>query len=106
MQIHEVNRLLGELNSRMCLGKAYEKHYSQLQSILTRIMQNYRSIELLLIQPNFLPYLDLFHKDSVRVEVCKSILSYYRQNSEEQTSDAVVTNALMYLGKILNDSVK
>ncbi|XP_017855608.1 PREDICTED: UPF0505 protein CG8202 [Drosophila arizonae] len=103
--IHEVNRLLGELNTRMCLGKAYEKHYGQLQSILTRIMQNYRSIELLLIQPHFLPYLDLFHKESVRVEMCKSILSYYRQNSEERTSDAVVTNALMYLGKILNDSV-
>ncbi|XP_020813657.1 UPF0505 protein CG8202 [Drosophila serrata] len=103
--IHEVNRLLGELNARMCLGKAYEKHYSQLQNILTRIMQNYRSIELLLIQPNFLPYLDLFQKESVRVEVCKNILSYYKQNSEEYTSDAVVTNALMYLGKILNDSV-
>ncbi|XP_017090466.2 VPS35 endosomal protein sorting factor-like [Drosophila bipectinata] len=103
--IHEVNRLLGQLNSRMFLGNAYEKHYSQLQNILTRIMQNYRSIELLLIQPNFLPYLDLFHKDSVRVEVCKNILSYYKQNSEEYTCDAVVTNALMYIGKILNDSV-
>ncbi|XP_016960853.1 VPS35 endosomal protein sorting factor-like [Drosophila biarmipes] len=103
--IHEVNRLLGELNARMCLGKAYEKHYSQLQNILTRIMQNYRSIELLLIQPNFLPYLDLFQKESVRVEVCKNILSFYKQNSEEYTCDAVVTNALMYLGKILNDSV-
>ncbi|XP_017037516.1 VPS35 endosomal protein sorting factor-like isoform X3 [Drosophila kikkawai] len=103
--VHEVNRLLGELNARMCLGKAYEKHYSQLQNILSRIMQNYRSIELLLIQPNFLPYLDLFQKESVRVEVCKNILSYYKQNSEEYTSDAVVTNALMYLGKILNDSV-
>nr|ADX35958.1 RE31351p [Drosophila melanogaster] len=105
-QIHEVNRLLGELNTRMCLGKAYEKHYSQLQNILTRIMQNYRSIELLLIQPNFLPYLDLFQKESVRVEVCKNILSFYKQNSDEYTCDAVVTNALMYLGKILNDSVK
>eukprot|EP00099_Drosophila_melanogaster_P022366 NP_649826.3 uncharacterized protein Dmel_CG8202 [Drosophila melanogaster] len=103
--IHEVNRLLGELNTRMCLGKAYEKHYSQLQNILTRIMQNYRSIELLLIQPNFLPYLDLFQKESVRVEVCKNILSFYKQNSDEYTCDAVVTNALMYLGKILNDSV-
>ncbi|KAH8369160.1 hypothetical protein KR009_002879, partial [Drosophila setifemur] len=104
--IHEVNRLLGELNARMCLGKAYEKHYAQLQSILTRIMQNYRSIELLLIQPNFLPYLDLFQKESVRVEVSKNILNFYKQNSEEYTCDAVVTNALMYLGKILNDSVK
>ncbi|KQS39467.1 uncharacterized protein Dere_GG12848, isoform B [Drosophila erecta] len=103
--IHEVNRLLGELNARMCLGKAYEKHYSQLQNILSRIMQNYRSIELLLIQPNFLPYLDLFQKESVRVEVCKNILSFYKQNSEHYTCDAVVTNALMYLGKILNDSV-
>ncbi|XP_034132852.1 VPS35 endosomal protein sorting factor-like isoform X2 [Drosophila guanche] len=103
--IHEVNRLLGELNTRMCLGKAYEKHYPQLQNILSRIMQNYRSIELLLIQPNFLPYLDLFQKESVRVEVCKTILTYYKQNSEEYTCDAVVTNALMYLGKILNDSV-
>ncbi|XP_039231965.1 VPS35 endosomal protein sorting factor-like isoform X3 [Drosophila yakuba] len=103
--IHEVNRLLGELNARMCLGKAYEKHYSQLQNILSRIMQNYRSIELLLIQPHFLPYLDLFQKESVRVEVCKNILSFYKQNSEQYTCDAVVTNALMYLGKILNDSV-
>ncbi|ALC47849.1 CG8202 [Drosophila busckii] len=103
--IHEVNQLLGELNTRMCLGKAYEKHYAQLQSILTRVMQNYRSIELLLIQPNFLPYLDLFHKETARVEICKIILNYYKQNSEERTYDAVVTNALMFVGKILNDSV-
>ncbi|XP_030374036.1 VPS35 endosomal protein sorting factor-like [Scaptodrosophila lebanonensis] len=103
--IHEVNRFLGELNSRMCLGKAYEKHYPQLQSILTKIMQNYRTIELLLIQEHFLPYLDLFHRESVRVEVCKNILSHYKQNSEEHTCDAVVINALMYLGKILNDYV-
>ncbi|KAH8294867.1 hypothetical protein KR018_003771, partial [Drosophila ironensis] len=103
--IHEVNSLLGELNARMCLGNAYEKYYSQLHNILTRIMQNCRSIELLLVQPNLLPYLDLFHKDSIRIEVCKSILSFYKLNSEEYTCDAVVTNALMYIGKILNDSV-
>ncbi|XP_068155355.1 VPS35 endosomal protein sorting factor-like isoform X1 [Drosophila tropicalis] len=103
--IHEVNRLLGELNGRMCLGKAYEKHYAQLQIILSKIMQNYGNIELLLIQPNFLPYVDLFHNESVRVEVCKTILNYYKENSEAHSSDAVVNNALMYIGKILNDSV-
>ncbi|EDW38225.1 GL12479 [Drosophila persimilis] len=50
-------------------------------------------------------FVSQYFTESVRVEVCKTILTYYKQNSEEYTCDAVVTNALMYLGKILNDSV-
>lgn len=58
------------------------------------------------MQENFLPFLDLFQKESTKVEACKYILDVYKRNGKEYTSDAVVINALMYVGKILNDSVK
>ncbi|XP_037942668.1 VPS35 endosomal protein sorting factor-like [Teleopsis dalmanni] len=103
--VTEVNIFLGNINTRMSIGKAYEKHYPQLQNILDKIMQNYKDIELLLIQEHFLPYLDLFHKESVKIEVCKNILTIFKRNSRDYTSDAIVTNSLMYIGKILNDYV-
>lgn len=51
--------------------------------------------------------LDLFQKEAVKLDVCKSILMSYRAGSAESyISDPVVTNALMYISKVLNDSVK
>lgn len=59
-----------------------------------------------LFQENFLPFLNLFHTESTKVEACKHILEVYERNSKEYTIDPVVINALTYICKILNDSVK
>lgn len=107
----------------MSSTKICEKHFQQLHNILDKILENQKNIELLLIQvkivsnaknfsfkkftlqENFLPFLNLFHKDAVKSEACKRILIIYKRNSHEYTTDPVVISALMYIGKILNDSL-
>lgn len=70
------------------------------------MLQYQKNIELLLVQEHFLSYLDLFQKEFLKVEACKHILDIYKRNGNESTNDPVVINALMYIGKILNDYVK
>uniref|UniRef100_A0A1B0GED4 VPS35 endosomal protein sorting factor-like n=1 Tax=Glossina morsitans morsitans TaxID=37546 RepID=A0A1B0GED4_GLOMM len=103
--INETNRLLHEIITRLSSTKICEKHFQQLHNILDKILENQKNIELLLIQENFLPFLNLFHKDAVKSEACKRILIIYKRNSHEYTTDPVVISALMYIGKILNDSL-
>ncbi|XP_054747031.1 VPS35 endosomal protein sorting factor-like isoform X2 [Anastrepha obliqua] len=100
-----INDLLGTITLRVKASRAYEKHYNQLQNILDKILQCLKNTESLLIQENFLPYVDLFQKDTIKVGVCKNILTIFHLKSEENISDEIVINALMYIGKILNDSV-
>lgn len=54
-------------------------------------------------QDNFLPLVDLFKQETVKVEVCKNILTSC--SSGHRTCDPVVINALMYLCCVLHDSV-
>ncbi|XP_046805800.1 VPS35 endosomal protein sorting factor-like isoform X1 [Lucilia cuprina] len=103
--VTELNRFLGEIHSRIAATKVGEKHHQQLRNILDKVLQHQKNIELLLVQENFLPFLDLFQKESSKVEAGKYILDIYKRNGKEFTYDAVVINALMYVGKILNDSV-
>lgn len=103
--MRDVNNLLGEIKIRMNQSKAYENHYPQLQSILEKIVRHCKEFECLLTLDNFLPVLDLFKKESTKVDVCKQIMTIYKNNVETTTSDAVVSNALMYICKVLNDSV-
>ncbi|XP_011291611.2 VPS35 endosomal protein sorting factor-like [Musca domestica] len=106
MPIAEVNRFLGEIHNRISISKAVcEKHHQQLRNILDKVLQYQKNIELLLVQEHFLSYLDLFQKESLKVEACKHILDIYKRNGNESTNDPVVINALMYIGKILNDYV-
>ncbi|XP_012161991.1 UPF0505 protein CG8202 isoform X2 [Ceratitis capitata] len=100
-----INDLLGTISLRMSANRVYEKHYSQLQTILDKILQFFKNIELLLVQENFLPFLDLFQKDSIKLIVCKNILTMFQLKCENNISDEIVINALMFIGKILNDSV-
>lgn len=101
-----INDLLGTISLRMSANRVYEKHYSQLQTILDKILQFFKNIELLLVQENFLPFLDLFQKDSIKLIVCKNILTMFQLKCENNISDEIVINALMFIGKILNDSVR
>lgn len=50
-----------------------------------------------------MPLVDLFQQDSVKVEVCKNILTLC--SNEHKTNDPVITNALMFLCSVLHDSV-
>jgi hypothetical protein len=65
------------------------------------------------LQDNFLPMLDLFQKESVKIEVCKNILQKYKSfccsdevESTAYINDPVVINAFMCVAKVLSDGVK
>lgn len=47
--------------------------------------------------------IDLFHEESIKVEVCKNILVL--SHNHQKTNDPVVINTLMYLCSIVHDSV-
>ncbi|XP_067641298.1 VPS35 endosomal protein sorting factor-like isoform X2 [Eurosta solidaginis] len=100
-----INNLLGTITFRINASRAYEKHYTQLQNILDKILQYCSNTEMLLVQEHFLSYVDLFHKDSIKIGACKNILTMFHQKCEENISDEIVINALMFTGKTLNDSV-
>lgn len=91
----------------MTQKRAYEMHYSELQNILESITTNFRDIEGLLVLDNFLSILDLFKKETMKLEVCEKILRAFTSTcNEKQISDPVLINALMYISKTLSESVK
>lgn len=57
-------------------------------------------------QDHFLPIIDLFQKESVKLDICKNIMTACKNKSENCLNDPVVINALMYICKVLNDTVK
>jgi hypothetical protein len=61
-----------------------------------------------LLQDKFLPLLDLFQKESIKVEVCKNIMdAFTRSNAQQEpTNDPVITNAVMFICRVMHDSVK
>ncbi|XP_055614690.1 VPS35 endosomal protein sorting factor-like [Uranotaenia lowii] len=104
--LREVNALMGDILYHMTPNRSYERHYHELQVIVDKIVSNSHNIHGVLSLENFLPMLDLFQKESIKLDVCKSILTSYKSASGDlYISDPVVTNALMYISKVLNDSV-
>ncbi|KAJ6635685.1 VPS35 endosomal protein sorting factor-like [Pseudolycoriella hygida] len=103
--LHEVNNFLGDVLSRLNQNRAFENHYAEMHSIVDKVVTYAKSFEGLLISDHFLPIIDLFQKESVKLEVCKSIMSACRDKSENILNDPVVINALMYICKVLNDTV-
>lgn len=60
--------------------------------------QSYGS--LLFSMDKFLPFLDLFEKDTVKVEVGKAVMQAFVRSQQGTTSDPVILNAMMYIGKV------
>jgi hypothetical protein len=108
-----VNKFLGDILMRVGQKRAFERHYVELQGLVEKIVSNTKDFESLLTIDNFLPTIDLFQKETIKFDVCKSILQNYKSfclNEENDvatfTSDPVVINALMCIAKILYDGVK
>ncbi|ETN59685.1 esophageal cancer associated protein [Anopheles darlingi] len=106
--LREIDSFMGDILQHMTPNRAYEQHYHELQVIVDKIVSNTQDIHGVMALDNFLPLLDLFQKESIKLEVCKNILTSYRNASASDTAiinDPVVTNALMHIGRVLNDSV-
>ncbi|XP_075221178.1 VPS35 endosomal protein-sorting factor-like isoform X2 [Lycorma delicatula] len=102
----EVNAFLGDVIQHVTPNRAYEQFYPQLQTIIENIISNTSDFESLFIMDKFLPLIDLFHGEFVKVNVCKSIMTDYMSRGNLQlTNDPVVTDALMYICRGMHDSV-
>ncbi|XP_043958673.1 VPS35 endosomal protein-sorting factor-like isoform X2 [Gambusia affinis] len=101
----EVNTVLADIIKHMTPDRAFEEAYPQLQSVIRKILTYFHDFSILFSMERFLPFLDMFQKDSVRVEVCKSIMEVFIKHQLELTRDPVILNAMLHICKTMHDSV-
>ncbi|XP_018423398.1 PREDICTED: UPF0505 protein C16orf62-like [Nanorana parkeri] len=101
----EVNTILADIIKHMTPDRAFEGAYPQLQSVITKVIAYFQDFSVLFYVEKFLPFLDMFQKESVRVEVCKCIMEAFNKHQQEATKDPVILNALLHVCKTLHDSV-
>ncbi|XP_063286402.1 VPS35 endosomal protein-sorting factor-like [Pelobates fuscus] len=101
----EVNTILSDVIKHMTPDRAFENAYPQLQSVITKVISHFHDFSILFSVEKFLPFLDMFQKESVRVEVCKRIMEAFIRHQQEVTKDPVILNALLHVCKTMHDSV-
>uniref|UniRef100_A0A8C0BMK0 VPS35 endosomal protein-sorting factor-like n=1 Tax=Buteo japonicus TaxID=224669 RepID=A0A8C0BMK0_9AVES len=101
----EINTVLADVIKHMTPDRAFEDAYPQLQSIIQKVITYIYDFSLLFSVEKFLPFLDMFQKESVRVEVCKCIMESFIKHQQESTKDPVILNALLHICKTMHDSV-
>ncbi|XP_054624384.1 VPS35 endosomal protein-sorting factor-like isoform X2 [Dunckerocampus dactyliophorus] len=101
----EVNTVLADVIKHMTPDRAFEDAYPQLQSVIRKILAHFHDFSVLFSMERFLPFLDMFQKDSVRVDVCRSIMDVFIKHQLEPTRDPVILNAMMHICKTMHDSV-
>ncbi|XP_077407451.1 VPS35 endosomal protein-sorting factor-like isoform X3 [Vanacampus margaritifer] len=101
----EVNTVLADIIKHMTPDRAFEEAYPQLQSVIRKILAHFHDFSVLFSMERFLPFLDMFQKDGVRVEVCRSIMDVFIRHQLEPTRDPVILNAMMHICKTVHDSV-
>ncbi|XP_063171334.1 VPS35 endosomal protein-sorting factor-like isoform X2 [Candoia aspera] len=101
----EVNTVLADVIKHMTPDRAFEEAYPQLQSIIQKVITYIHDFSILFSLEKFLPFLDMFQKETVRVEVCKCIMEAFIKHQQETTKDPVILNALLHVCKTMHDSV-
>uniref|UniRef100_A0A8C3FXM4 VPS35 endosomal protein-sorting factor-like n=1 Tax=Chrysemys picta bellii TaxID=8478 RepID=A0A8C3FXM4_CHRPI len=101
----EVNTVLADVIKHMTPDRAFEDAYPQLHSIIQKIITYFHDFSVLFSAEKFLPFLDMFQKESVRVEVCKCIMEAFIKHQQDATKDPVILNALLHVCKTMHDSV-
>ena len=84
----------------MKADRVFEQFYPQLQSICSKILSGTDNFSDLFGMDKFLPFLDLFQKETVRVQVCKAVMQAFARSQDEMTSDPVIISALMFIGRV------
>lgn len=95
--------VLGDITEHMTPNRVYENYYNELKLIVQKLVTFSQDLETLLLMDNILPFIDMFQQDSMRIEVSKKILSL--NMNDQKTNDPIVTNSLIFLCRILHDSI-
>ncbi|KAK3583633.1 hypothetical protein CHS0354_039460 [Potamilus streckersoni] len=101
----EINTILNDIIKHMTPDRAFEDFYPQLQSIVSKILSHVHDFSMLFSLDKFLPFIDMFQKETAKVEVCKNIVEAFTKYQVETTTDPVIINAMMFICKTLHDSV-
>lgn len=101
----EVNTILADVIKHMTPDRAFEDAYPQLKSVIEKVIAHLQDFAVLFSVEKFLPFMDMFQKETVRVEVCKCIMEAFIRNQQELTKDPVILNALLHVCKTMHDSV-
>ncbi|XP_071796501.1 VPS35 endosomal protein-sorting factor-like [Asterias amurensis] len=101
----EVNTILGDIIKHMNPDRAFESFYPQLQSVMSKVLSHIKDFSILLSMDKFMPMVDMFQRDVVKVELCRYIMDAFCRNQEEATNDPVIINALMFVCKTMHDSI-
>ncbi|XP_020910868.1 UPF0505 protein C16orf62 homolog [Exaiptasia diaphana] len=101
----EINTMLGDVIKHMTPERAFEYHYPQLLTIISKLLSHLHDFSTLFSMDKFLPFLDMFQKESVKVDAYKMIMEAFVKYQLEPTTDPVVQNSLMFVCKTLHDSV-
>ncbi|XP_074647304.1 VPS35 endosomal protein-sorting factor-like [Tubulanus polymorphus] len=101
----EINAILSDIIKHLTPDRVFEDYYSQLQSIMSKVLVHVHDFSLLFSVEKFLPFIDMFQKDVIKVEVCKNIMDAFIKHQQQQTNDPVITNALMFICKTMHDSI-
>ncbi len=101
-----MNLLLGDVIKHVQPDRKFEKFYPQLQSIVAKILEFITDFTILFQIEKFSQFLDLFQKESIKVEVCKSIAHSFLRYSNEIKDDVVIINSMMQVCKSMHDYVK
>ncbi|KAJ8038159.1 UPF0505 protein C16orf62-like [Holothuria leucospilota] len=101
----EVNTILNDIIKHMTPDRAFENHYQELQSVVSKILSQMHDFSVLFSMDKFLPFIDMFQKDSVKVEVCKQIMESFCRHQTEPTHDPVIVNAAIFICKTMHDSI-
>ncbi|RZF44922.1 hypothetical protein LSTR_LSTR013788 [Laodelphax striatellus] len=103
---HEINIFLGDIILHMTPNRVYEQFYPQLLNIVDKVVTNCADFESLFSMDKFLPLIDMFHGETIKVNVCKSIMAaYMSRGSKELSNDPIVIDALMFVCRGMHDSV-
>ena len=101
----EVNAMLGDCINHMTPDRAFEKFYPELQSIVHKIISHMKDFGELFSMNKFMPFIDMFQNEKVKVDVCKAILEAFAANEMQTTDDPVIVHTMMYISKVVHDSV-
>ncbi|ESO85799.1 hypothetical protein LOTGIDRAFT_195736 [Lottia gigantea] len=101
----EINTIIGDIIKHMTPDRAYEDYYPQLLSVVSKILVHQHDFSLLFSLEKFMPFIDMFQRETVKVEACKTVAESFDKYQVESTNDPVVINAMMFICKTMHDSV-
>ena len=104
-KVQLLSLVLQDVIDHVTPDRAYESLYPQLSSVLTKILTHIRDYRVLFGSENFLKYMDLFQKESYKLEVCSAILTAYLRCNHEFTDDPVQVGVCMHLCRSLHDAI-